>query len=135
MVDISEKIYYNKEDNGVVDALACSGAIPNLKEDRMKRSDLIRLVVIMLAMSMLIALFACDNNHAEPGTSGSKETEDSSNVESGDDVPDESDSGDDESESETNSSGDNNKCEHPYASTHEGHWKPACSVCGRYLPG
>ena len=23
------------------------------------------------------------------------------------------------------------KCEHPYAATHDGHWKPACDVCGK----
>ena len=47
---------------------------------------------------------------------------------------------DDETESETVSQSETEsatepaketECEHPYAATQEGHWKPACSVCGK----
>ena len=96
----------------------------------MNRSALIRLVVILLAMSMVVALFACENNPAETEGVGSNETE----LES--DTSDESEStvdtdGDESNPGENETDPGTTKCEHPYAATQEGHWKPACDVCGK----
>ena len=100
----------------------------------MKRSALIRLVVILLAMSMLVALFACEGNTAETESIGPNETElesdtagesESENDTTVDTDGDETNPGEDETDPGTT------KCEHPYAATQDGHWKPACDVCGK----
>lgn len=105
----------------------------------MRRSDFIRLVVILLAMSMLASLFACNFNQVETESSGLNETEGSSDIESDSGLVDESDSGNDSGDGENNSGDEEGEstnpggttCEHPYAASHDGHWKPACPVCGK----
>lgn len=110
----------------------------------MRRSDLIRLAVVLIALVTAISLFACKNNPEETEGVGSKETESVTELGSDADTSEESDSGNaetlpgndeskDESESkdEGDDPGDENKCEHPYSATHDGHWKPACPVCGK----
>ena len=100
----------------------------------MKRSALIRLVVILLAMSMLVALFACESDPAETESVGPGETELESD--STGESESENDTTVDTDEDETNPGEDETdpgaaKCEHPYAATQDGHWKPACDVCGK----
>ena len=96
----------------------------------MKKSAILKLLMIIVALSALLLLFACDKNDenetAKPSGSAvesSTETESETTP-----VSETEDAGSDESESISETE---TKCEHPYAAKPEGHWKPACDICGK----
>ena len=133
----------------------------------MKKSLLSKLLVLILALTMLLSLFACDGTGEKDTESGTSVGDTSTEQETGtgDDTQSETESAeltesetvkstesetsapteaptqsetesDNETESETVSQSETEpaketECEHPYAANQEGHWKPACSVCGK----
>ena len=104
----------------------------------MKRSAILKLLIILVTLSAILLLVACDkNNEGSTETAGTQketvlesdtETETESDV-GGDQT--ESEGGSDESESESESDETETTCVHPYDAKPEGHWKPACDVCGK----
>ena len=89
------------------------------------------LLVLMLAVGSASALVSCDKGGetAETGSTQTTETVESTEGESaGVEGDTESDTNNDESDTEPEGGA---TCEHPYAASPAGHWKPACSVCGK----
>ena len=103
----------------------------------MKRSAILKLLIILVTLSAILMLVACDkgeNDEAESaGTQKETVLESDTDTES-ETAPDSEtegngDASEDESDSETENPGPT--CEHPYDAKPEGHWKPACDVCGK----
>jgi len=115
----------------------------------MKQRILSIIVALSLSLSSLALLAGCDKGDkggdktTEAPTSAQTEVDTATDTESDPENDPESDpeSGDatePESESESEPGTDpetedegETECFHPYAATLEGHWKPACSVCGK----
>lgn len=121
----------------------------------MKNKFLLKICILALVSAMLLSVFASCNNEGGETTSadngettenlGSNTTDGTENVT--DDTTDGSETGNDgsvtteEITTEDITTEDNTTdeittdestlCSHPYASTNEGHWKPACDVCGK----
>lgn len=110
----------------------------------MKKLWLIKILALLIASLMLASLAACNfsgsgagETDAEGDTSldGSGEdhsdgSEDAGSEDAGIDETDGEDSNVDTGEDETQ--GDQQPvCEHPYDSNIDGHWKPACDICGK----
>ncbi len=125
----------------------------------MIRSTWMKFLILLLAISMTVSLFACeepeadtdgetesktedvteDNNGSDGTATSSDDTEnnndetepdDNGSEESSDDNGSE-ESSDDNGGDETDSEEAETSCYHPYAADERGHWKPACSVCGK----
>ncbi len=89
------------------------------------------LLVVMLALGSASALVSCDKG-GETQETGSTQTTGSVESTERESVGSESDTESDtnKDESDTDPEGETT-CEHPYAASPAGHWKPACSVCGK----
>ena len=113
----------------------------------MKQRILSIIVALSLSLSSLALLAGCDKGDkggdktTEAPTSAQTEVDAATDTESDPETPTDPESGDatdPESESESEPGTDpetedegETECFHPYAATLEGHWKPACSVCGK----
>ena len=102
----------------------------------MNKRILLLILSLVVGATMLVSLFACDfgkngaDTEAPTGEVTEGENESGETADESDDPTADTDSGETSGEEDTN---DPNAptCEHPYAATQEGHWKPACDVCGK----
>lgn len=99
----------------------------------MKKRLISLLLVLALVLGSAIALVSCDKGTEEQGTGKpqTSESETESGSESKEDASNSTESNTDEDDSETETDNKTPACEHPYAAKPEGHWKPACDVCGK----
>ena len=101
----------------------------------MNKRILLLILSLVIGVAMLVSLFACeDGQETEAPTSEVTEGENESGetTDESDDTDESTVDTNDETsgEIETDDPG-TTKCEHPYAATQDGHWKPACDVCGK----
>ena len=102
----------------------------------MNKRILLLILSLVVGAAMLVSLFACeDTQETEAPTSEVTEGEDESGetADESDDTDEstvDTDGGETSGEVETDDPG-TAKCVHPYAATQEGHWKPACDICGK----
>lgn len=120
------------------------------KENNMKKTFFIRLFALLILSAMLIASFSCTAPETEndtdsvqdetgsDGTLGGDESDGESNSDNtaesqnpnGSDNVDESDADDTQGDSESDDQ-TTETCEHLFTADKDGHWKPACDVCGK----
>ncbi len=85
----------------------------------------------MLTLASFAALVSCDKGKENTTEAQSSPAESEAQSESESLSETVSDNGGDSSEGESDTDEGETTCYHPYAATLEGHWKPACSVCGK----